>query len=181
MQPWFETVLGFANAKNVAASVGQLKGSLCVVSDVEHKRWMIQFPVAPSVSEGKEAQAELRKVLARIVRDGGANRQTWDLIVAATKIELPRVSGWLDFQPANQKTYFALTSIEGRKVAQWWGYHLAELVMQGLDERVRQCALETCNNYFVDAKTRGPSRLFCSTNHASQARVKRKRERDKRR
>lgn len=63
-------------------------------------------------------------------------------------------------------------------LAEWYSLALAEILT--LDVQLGQCALPTCQRFFVCWRSRGPRREFCTTGHASQARVKRKRQRDKR-
>ncbi len=74
-------------------------------------------------------------------------------------------------------------SIYGRispsSIRGWYSYLIAELIAQGLDKRLFRCGLTSCSKFVLGAKARGPAQKYCSESHGSQARMARKRLRDK--
>jgi hypothetical protein len=173
---WFQPVLHFANTnepENVEALVGETE---IVFASEGGRTWTLWFPWGRTESATEE-QTKLRKLL-EVLSSRGPTRSLW--IQVAKMTLFTRITGRANFGVATGHLKFT-ASITPENLEQWYGFALAELIAQGLGDRVRRCALDTCQRYFVAAKTKGPPKQFCSTNHASQARMKRKRQRDARR
>lgn len=180
---WFDLIFDFAKAEGVSAALACAAGSSFTVRQPprEQNAWRLEFPANPSAEEAERAQGELRKVLAQIHRDGRVSLLAWKSIVRATRSASPLIFGIASLDDEHPGRHAMLTCIQAQTVSQWWAFALLELMDQNLGDRIRRCALETCGKYFVDSKAKGPDRLYCSTSHGSQDRVRRKRKRDARR
>ncbi|MEX0708059.1 MAG: CGNR zinc finger domain-containing protein [Woeseia sp.] len=177
---WFDQVIDFANASDLEQAIARLDGSVAIISEENNKRWQLQFPYVEDVGSSNdvnEAHQNLTRLLAAIVKRG-ATRAVWTEVAKAAVFNKIRGTAAPGPKPGAFK---AIATVSPDNLVQWYGFALAELIAEGYGDRVKQCALDTCNNFFVDRKAKGPPRQFCSPGHGSQMRVKRKRQRDARR
>ncbi len=167
---WFDPVLFYANGKTEdyvpAAFHFQLPGlSGEWDCDIRPHEELLEDPISP------------RKILSALVDNKGVTKKIWD--------ELSELVGAVELEGTTQLArepgeYFTSGTTTIRTLDQWLGLLIAELIHRGLGDRVRICALHRCSNFFVNWKTRGPSQIYCCSNHSSQARVERKRKKDSR-
>ena len=119
----------------------------------------------------------IRNILFALIENDGVTKKIWDeLSELVSKVEL-KGSTCLAWEP---REFLTTGDATIETLDQWLSLLIAELIYMGLDDRVRTCALHRCDNFFVNWKTRGPSQIYCCSNHSSQARVERKRKKDRR-
>jgi hypothetical protein len=175
---WFDVVLDFANASDLEAAARRLSADDSVwlsTSDETKKKWQLRFPEDWEGTDLKSQQLEMRTLLDKL-RTKGVTRSLWgQIVMAASSPPVLPVSGFVMFFADRPSDFLPLAAITPRNVGQWYGFAIAELLAQGLGEKLRACALRSCGKYFVDASSRGHERYYCSQSHASQDRVAAKR------
>jgi predicted RNA-binding Zn ribbon-like protein len=175
---WFDPVLSFVNAEDPGRLAKWLTNSLIKLDGYSRTLQLAQG----GRRDAGAAQQMLRETLEQLRKQGTCTPKIWASIFGDHKDLLLAEAQSLVFLSANRpKEFGSFTEITATSVSQWALLALAELISQGFDDRVRRCALETCNKWFIDSKSKGPRREYCSVSHGSQDRVKRKRRRDARR
>lgn len=204
---WFDPILELANADLLPASMSardsrelrkrlQLRTSVTylpdgtMVSGID-VRWSNDEPrkaqqALVEILDGLRKNgptARICRALARIIR--GVNFAGYVQFVPAEKIDgplgppppalLPDDDADIDYR------LLRTTTLKPGSLQQWCAIAVAELISRGFGHRVRSCGLPSCDIFFVNWIRGGPKRAFCSTSHASQARVRRKRKRDAKR
>lgn len=175
---WFAPILAFANAEDPERAILEISEAEIVFAAGNNRTWKLSFPAIED-DDVQEDQGKLRKILAAL-QERGPTRRLW--LDIAKKMTFAPISGTVG--PKAQAASFklnAIVRIGPKSLEQWYAYAIAELISQGYGDRVKRCQLHTCQRFFVDDKTKGPPKVYCNTSHASQARVKRKRQRDARR
>jgi hypothetical protein len=177
---WFDPVLTFVNTE-YPRRIAKWLTNYPIQLDLPDRHRALLLPEG-NVREANAAQQMLRENLEQLREQGRCTPKMWASMFRGHKELLSMEAESVVYLSANDPKKFTIrTEIKPSSVSQWALFALAELITQGFDTRVRRCALDTCNKFFIDAKTKGPRREFCSVSHGSQDRVKRKRKRDARR
>jgi len=190
---WFDPVLAFANPRitNLASTekffqiltndAGGIR-----IQKVEKATLTVRFELPglrgdwrSSVSkyEGSHGE-EIREILGALAKYQRVTPKVWERL--RELVGEVKLVGSLSLGPkSGDVPVHGEASVTG--LTQWLALLIVELIDRGFGGRVRMCELLSCKNFFVAWRTKGPQQRYCSTNHASQHRVQRKRKRDQER
>lgn len=177
---WFDPVLAHVNGVMIWDRKERTAGSWITRFHLPDMPgiWSTQSHSDPAELLNPENVAPIRRVLEKLARNGRVTPSVWT--------ELRELVGQVDLSGSmSLAAKIGAVEVTGkatvRRDLQWLALLVAELIHVGLDTRVRVCDLPKCDNIFVAWRTQGPSTRYCTTNHASQHRVERKRARDQQR